>query len=383
MKPIQFKRNRGFLGLLLLSLAFLVAAITYFVMESNTTPESMYNAGKVYVRGTRRKEEVAVKITANTKSVTNQDGNNYYIIETEDGNYIVLETEETDTRFDKEEGNEFPEGLIVSAKVGEWNASSRQKWESFLEDSSISHLFESRYLLSVSDYNRDGMWKRIFSVGAALLSLGGVFAAFKRRRSNDRAYDALMMTYRELDNDFGLLKTNGIFSDDKLKLYIYKNHLVSMFAGFDIVDLREVTNMYLVVTRGKYNTQSAAIHYGLKGEVKEKTLAVGAYSHKNADALEQLFGVILTAFPHITTGKENAAAQSGSRQTISEFLEKQKAAQSVTAQVTNDDVPVDEVVNDDVSLQTDVVEDSLDTDEDEHTVLEDYNQEVEKEGNND
>lgn len=330
MKELQFKQNKGFWGILITGIMFIVVGIAFIIGFTIKTADSMYNSGEVYGKKTIKQDyNMAVAITATSGELTTQDGNSYYIIETEDQKYIALEVPEKFAQFHKENGSEFEPSLKLAVKVGKWNEETQRKWYVVAQSFGIEDDFEDVYFLSTVDYDNSNMWATIFAAGAIVLGGIVIFAAFKKRKGNSKAYDELIAIYPELKDNLTLAKTEGLFASDVIKFYVYKNHLLSVKNGFDVLDLSQVIWMDFTTTTYRGNT-TAALPYLLDGETKQKSFAFGNYVKKHIADMERFFEVLEQNFPNITFGAENRPEQangSGNKKTIAEFVAEQQAKQ--------------------------------------------------------
>lgn len=328
MKELYFKQNKGFFGLLLTGIMFVVVGIIFIMNGTMSTPESLYNSGSVYGKKTLKQGvTLSVAITATSGEMTTQDGNAYYIIETEDEEYIALEVPEKFTQFNKEDGSEFNPPLKLAVKVGKWNVETQRKWYKVAENFNIEDDFEEVYFLSTVDYDNSKMWITIFSIGSMLLGAVIVFSGFRRRTNNTKSYDDLVIIYPELKDNLTLLKTDGIFASDVLNFYVYKNHLISMKNGFDTLDLSQVSWMDFSTTNYRGNI-TAQLPYLLIGETKQKSLAFGNYGKKHSTDMQQFFEMLEQHFSNIALGSENRPEKAGgssNKKTISEFVAEQEA----------------------------------------------------------
>lgn len=332
MKELRFKQNKGFWGILITGIMLIVVGIAFIIGFTTKTADSMYSDGDVYGRTTIKQDKaMAVAITATSGELTTQDGNSYYVIETEDQKYIALEVSEKFTQFDKEEGSEFEPALKLAVKVGKWNEETQDKFYKLAESFGIEADFEEVYFLSTVDYESSTMWMTIFAAGAIVIGGIVIFSAFKKRKGNSKSYEELVAIYPELNDNLTLAKTEGLFTSDVIKFYVYKNHLLSVKNGFDVLDLSQVVWMDFTTTTYRGST-TAQLPYLLNGETKQKSLVFGNYTKKHTEDMERFFNVLEQNFPHIALGGENRPQQASgasSKKTIAEFVAEQQAKQQI------------------------------------------------------
>lgn len=347
MKELQFKQNKGFWGILITGIMLFVVGIAFIIGFTTKTADSMYNSGEVYGKKTVKQDyNMAVAITATSGELTTQDGKSYYVIETEDQKYIALEVPEKFAQFNKDDGSEFEPSLKLAVKVGKWNEDTQRKWYKVAQNFGIEADFEDLYFLSTVDYDNSKMWATIFAAGAIVLGGVVIFSAFKKRKGNSEAYDELVAIYPELKDNLTLAKTDGLFSSDVIKFYVYKNHLLSVKNGFDVLDLSQVIWMDFTTTTYRGNT-TAELPYLLDGETKQKSFGFGNYAKKHMTDMERFFEMLDQNFPNIAIGGENRPAQVGgtinSKKTIAEFVAEQQAKQQIQQETEENTVVQEEV----------------------------------------
>lgn len=356
MKELRFKQNKGFWGLLITGIMLIVVGIAFIIGFTTKTADSMYSDGDVYGRTTIKQDKaMAVAITATSGELTTQDGNSYYVIETEDQKYIALEVPEKFAQFHKEDGSEFEPSLKLAVKVGKWNEETQKKWYKVAQNFGIEDDFEDVYFLSTVDYDNSNMWATIFAACAIVLGGVVIFSAFKKRKGNSKAYDELVAIYPELKDNLTLAKTDGLFSSDVIKFYVYKNHLLSVKNGFDVLDLSQVIWMDFTTTTYRGNT-TAELPYLLDGETKQKSFGFGNYAKKHITDMERFFDMLEQNFPNIALGSENRPEHVdgaiNSKKTIAEFVAEQQAKQQIqqeTEVATEENTVVQEEVDQPVS----------------------------------
>lgn len=337
MKELQFKQNKGFFGLLVTGIMLVVVCIAFIVGLILPTPESMYKNGDIYgQKATKRGNAMVVAITATSPELTTQNGNSYYLIETEDAEYIALEVPEKFEQFNKEDGGEFATPLKLAVKVGQWESSTQTKWFEVARSFGVHRDFERVYFLSTVDYESSKMWMTVFAVGMFVLGGVVIFSAFKKRKDNGKSYAELVELYPELKDNLTLVKTEGAFVSDMLNYYVYKNHLISTKNGFETLDLSQVVWIDFTTTTYRGNT-TAQLPYLLNGETKKKIFTFGNYGKKHVEDMQRFFEFLEKNYEHIALGQENQPEQLGggsSKKTIAEFVAEQQLKQQQVAQET-------------------------------------------------
>ncbi|MBS4761770.1 hypothetical protein KG089_03470 [Carnobacteriaceae bacterium zg-ZUI252] len=354
MKPIKFKKNKGFISLMVVGILFIALAIFTYVIKADETAEKMYAAGKVYRRSANIKadESMAVAIQATSALAGKKDGNAYYIIETEEYDYIVLEVPENTTLFNAEKGKRFDTPLKLAVKSGKWSEETQEKFKALAKSIGLESEFESVYLLSTVELENDHFWAPIISLFMGILGVFTVYGGFSRRKQNKVTYMEITQNYPELRNDFSLIQTDGLYASEKLKLYIYKNHLMNLRSGFNALNLPNVKWLDFKKVRFRGAT-TASLLYLLVDEEIVQEFDLGKYRKKNAEDIDRLFEVLAEQFTHIAIGQENRpndAVGVSNKKTIAEFVaEKQAQEAAALAQKTSQE---------DVTQENDVLDDN-------------------------
>ncbi|MCW6662439.1 hypothetical protein NHG23_00885 [Aerococcaceae bacterium NML190073] len=108
----------------------------------------------------------------------------------------------------------------------------------------------------ISAYNiTDRNQKILLAAGGfTLIPILLVGVALKRVNMNKKAYNALFAEYPELEDDLDLIVRHSDFYDEKLKMALYKHHVIVFSRGFDVIDIRGVEKMQYILQK---------IHYGV------------------------------------------------------------------------------------------------------------------------
>ncbi|MDO4775124.1 MAG: hypothetical protein Q4A10_04850 [Aerococcaceae bacterium] len=108
----------------------------------------------------------------------------------------------------------------------------------------------------ISAYNiTDRNQKILLAAGGfTLIPILLVGLALKRVSMNKKAYNALFVEYPELEDNLDLIVKHSDFYDEKLKMTLYKHHMIVFSRGFDVIDIREVEKMQYILQK---------IHYGV------------------------------------------------------------------------------------------------------------------------
>ena len=163
---------------------------------------------------------------------------------------------------------------------------------------------------------------KLFDVGLTLVfvafTIGFIYTAFSRRGINVESYELLYSRDPELRGNLELLPTKAEYSDEKLKMYVYKGLLIQDHGGFNVIDLENTAWIYSTIMRTKYyGVVTVATNFMIN--VYEKNKAKNKYKHKQfivkkiknytEDALNNLILFIGDRHPDIILGFSKEAKE--------------------------------------------------------------------------
>ena len=177
---------------------------------------------------------------------------------------------------------------------------------SLLDPTSVVSLnMTTSYYLSLTEYNKDSLFLLIGSAALAGLSIIMVVASFSVRKRTIASYQELHQNYPELQGDLSRLSDEASYYNQDLKVILYKNHLITYFRGTQTIDLREVQQLYLHVTRVRQSGIARSIFQlcYIRKDKPKKQHRLAIKNKKNAEEqLYTLFAQVSERFPDVKVG---------------------------------------------------------------------------------
>ena len=174
---------------------------------------------------------------------------------------------------------------------------------SLLDPTSVVSLnMTTSYYLSLTEYNKDSLFLLIGSAALAGLSIIMVVASFSVRKRTIASYH---QNYPELQGDLSRLSDGASYYNQDLKVILYKNHLITYFKGTQTIDLREVQQLYLHVTRVRQSGIARSIFQlcYIRKDKPKKQHRLSIKNRKNAEEqLYTLFAQVSERFPDVKVG---------------------------------------------------------------------------------
>ncbi len=115
----------------------------------------------------------------------------------------------------------------------------------------LGEWFSYSSYLSLSAANSD---KQVNYIVAVIIGRIGVFLivlSFVTKAKMSKAFSEFYAEYPELNGSIEHLQDIAGYSNDKLKLIIYRHHLVSYYGAFAIMDLNDIQQLYHYVIKIK------------------------------------------------------------------------------------------------------------------------------------
>ena len=177
---------------------------------------------------------------------------------------------------------------------------------SVLDPSSVVALnMTKNYYFSLTEYQKDGF---VF-LGSSLLiiavAISTLVASFFLRKRTIASYEELYQAYPELQGDISHVADQASYYNQELKVILYKNHLITYFKGTQAVDLRDVQQLYLTITRIRQSAISRPIYQlcCIRKDRPKKKFNMPIRNKKNAEEqLYTLYAQISEKFPEVKLG---------------------------------------------------------------------------------
>lgn len=214
-------------------------------------------------------DDVVLKILDISSTNLRVDNQLFYIVETDD-KLVMLESvrDDEDLKYILNNKYELKTGSYYLAvnrvpeserkKTGK--RSSRRVYNitpEFLKDirSSLYSDFETKEMresnkelvteeyLSVYKYKtgvNNVFW---FGLVMSLISLGIIFIIYKKVKTNIKEFKELEEFYPELTGDFSAISNYAEFKDEKLKIMVYKDGLITYYKGFSITKISDLKSL--------------------------------------------------------------------------------------------------------------------------------------------
>lgn len=315
---LKEKRNKGFVLYLVLGLCFIIGALSTFVLVSQgdkKAPDVIYKGASTSASSG---DKVSLRVyDIYSKPIATIKGHKTVIwLVSYDKGYVGLEAKEDDKDVAKllnagDSLKDQPKRITVKYYNTRTGSKSRIKNYSgamtgvLRTSPNISKYFSFYTYVSLQDVKSD---RTSLPVVCGILGLVGVIliaAAFVTRHKVNQAYDELYAAYPELNGNLDLLLSDALYYDDNLKIAIYKNHLVSYFRGFCVVDLQQVVQLYHRIVKTKryfitVNRQSFLV--AVKDDKKKVNMFIRNRGKKTDEELQPFFAAVQEHFPNIKIG---------------------------------------------------------------------------------
>ena len=321
---LKEKRNKGFVSGLVLALFFLVfSGLVFSLWMRHQNPATSF------AKAEKSGDPVTMLIYDITPEPVGTVGKRHvlYIVQYDnqnDGKYAGIEAKKDDATIkaivDKAQKGELQsdpyqlKGTQLAPLAKDSKNTSRngrivgysEYIHSLLDPTSIVSLnMTTSYYLSLTEYNKDSLFLLLGSVALAGLAITMVVASFSVRKRTIASYQELHQNYPELQGDLSRLADEASYYNQDLKVILYKNHLITYFRGTQTIDLRDVQQLYLHVTRVRQSGIARSIFqlcYTRKDKPK-KNYRLAIRNKKNAEEqLYTLFAQVSERFPDVKVG---------------------------------------------------------------------------------
>lgn len=273
-------------------------------LDYGKSAERLYKEGKIYDSSKSYREDQAVAILVTDVMEGAEDNATYwdeYIIE-HDGVYSFLYAYQDDSiihNLMERQGTlqEDPEYLRVV--VAKWDDEAKESIQNLNEELEADVLLDSSYSLTLNeDYFAFRVEERnryVFMGGASFLAamVSLLLMIFNLRKSK-KSYRNLLSEYPELEDGEDVILSNGYY-DDKLKIAVYKNHVISLANRMMAVDLREIKSYNTYIQNSYYygirTGQNFFINFIMKSN-KSMKLPMKRYRKETEGRLNEVYAVI-------------------------------------------------------------------------------------------
>ena len=311
---IKEKRNKGFVSGLVLALVFLAfAGLVFSLWMGRQNPSTSF------AKAEKSGDPVTMQVYDITREPvgTVDNGQN-------DGKFAGIEAKKDDATIkeivDKAKNGELLtkpyrlKGTQLAPLAKDSKNTSRNGRlvgysdyiHSLLDPTSVVSLnMTTSYYLSLTEYNKDSLFLLIGSAALAGLSIIMVVASFSVRKRTIASYQELHQNYPELQGDLSRLSDEASYYNQDLKVILYKNHLITYFRGTQTIDLREVQQLYLHVTRVRQSGIARSIFQlcYIRKDKPKKQHRLAIKNKKNAEEqLYTLFAQVSERFPDVKVG---------------------------------------------------------------------------------
>ena len=319
------KRNKGFVSGLVLALVFLAfAGLVFSLWMGRQNPSTSF------AKAEKSGDPVTMKVYDITREPvgTVDNGHVLYIVQYDnqnDGKFAGIEAKKDDATIkeviDKAKmGNCRPtlstKGNAISPFGKGWGKNNVSITvalsaivdyiHSLLDPTSVVSLnMTTSYYLSLTEYNKDSLiplnW---FSCSCWTFYHNGRSQLLRSERTI-ASYQELHQNYPELQGDLSRLSDEASYYNQDLKVILYKNHLITYFRGTQTIDLREVQQLYLHVTRVRQSGIARSIFQlcYIRKDKPKKQHRLAIKNKKNAEEqLYTLFAQVSERFPDVKVG---------------------------------------------------------------------------------
>lgn len=308
---LKKQQNKGLIGGFILSLIFLGIGVLFIflyfsVAHGLKSAEQLYKEGKIYGSENFKVNDdpYAIKVTDLFwfYEAEEYDDYNHFIVEHDNG-YVYMYAPYNDPTiqdiYERSESGELADDpAYLKVRSYYWEDPEDIDFIDELNDgisdpavliSNVSYVNYDPYDFTDSDSDR-----------YFFLVIGGIFAAvgiailigaFVGVSKGQKAYRDLIREYPEIENNDQLILTNGYY-DDRLRVAVYRNHVISVFRKLMIVDLREIKSYNTFIQNSYYSGIRTGQFYFINAILKTNKsvkLPVKTYKKETEGRLEDIY----------------------------------------------------------------------------------------------
>lgn len=301
-------------GVLVISLAVGYGFIGYF----QTGLASLQSRGLVYKPYSSHGETtITVSLIIPEAIGELENGNQLYLIGDDSGHLLGLEAKKDEPLVKEmiaqgEKLSQTPKPLAVYAyQLGIDTDSEIQDYRSYIVNffagSEVAQDVVSNSYVSLAEYQTGRLYAILTTLIIGGFGLFLLYSAVRRFRANTRAYQELYAIYPELTGSIEQALYGADWSNQELKIAIYRNHLFTYQGGFHLVDLAEVERLYHYELRSKAyglitTSRSSFLSVIKKGSRKLHQLQFKNRGKQTDEMLSPLFEYLIEHFPTIQVG---------------------------------------------------------------------------------
>ncbi len=294
------------LFIIFLGLGIFFGYLNHLAKQTEKSAKQLYEEGAIYgAPGINRFEEpLAIRIYSIDIAFEEEegDGDDLYIVEHDHG-YAYMYTDENDLVFNNEisELESGPVTLLVGAY--EWSEEDKVIIDEINADYAASGtpdivVNRDTYLYyNANQFSADSSDRDFFTFAMCLFpAIGLVFliVMIVGIVKNKNTYKKLIQQYPELENDHDIIPNAGYY-DDKIRVAVYKNHVISVSNKFMAVDLREIKSYNTFIQNSYYSGirtgQFYFINFIMKTN-KSVKLPVRKYRNETEGRLDDVYSLI-------------------------------------------------------------------------------------------
>lgn len=315
---LKEKRNKGFVLYLVLGFCFIIGALGAFLLISqanNQEPSVVYRGESTNASSGNRVSLEVYDIYS--KPIADIKGRKtvIWLVRYKNG-YAGLESKENDKDVAKliNAGNslkDHPKRITVKYYNAHGSNFKIRNYSGAMTgvlrtSPDISKYFSYYTYASLQDVKSDRASLPIVCSILGGIGLLFVAIAFFVRYKVNKAYDELYAAYPELNGSLDLLQSDALYHDDNLKIVIYKEHLISYFRGFAVINLQQIEQIYHRIVKTKrffitINQQSFLV--AVRSDNKKKVnLPIRNRGKKTDSELQPFFTTVQEHFPNIKVG---------------------------------------------------------------------------------
>ncbi|EHJ52428.1 hypothetical protein [Streptococcus macacae] len=313
---LKERRNQGFILYLVIGVIFLIGSLITFVVthqnQNNQHPSVVYNGGSTKASSG---DEITLEVNAiYPKPIADIDGHKtvIWLVGYKNG-YVGLESKKNDKNVAKllkarTSLAKHPKKIKVkffkataSGKYGIRNYSFSLR-DILRKNMEVSRYFSFDDYLSLSSLNANQLNTFVICGFFGFMGILFIALAFFIKSKINRAYNDFYAAYPELNGNLAQVTTEAAYYDDKLNIVIYKNHLVSYYRGFAIVDLSQIIQLYHRIIKTKRSFLTVNQHsflVAVKNDNKKVNLPIPNHGKKTDKELQPLFELLQRDFPNI------------------------------------------------------------------------------------
>ncbi|MCY7150630.1 hypothetical protein MK541_00405 [Streptococcus gallolyticus subsp. gallolyticus] len=315
---------RNFIVTLVIGIIFLAGGVVTAIVNYRNNTVTALSAKNQVFNGENTSADNGAMVVVNVYGIYEEpiadiDGHNTVIwLIAYDNGYVGAEAKEDDQQIAAliskgSDLSQHPQQLMVKYFDTNYNNSNgitsySSAMETIVEPTTdLGERFSYSSYLSLSAANSD---KQVNYIVAVIIGGIGVFLivlSFVTKAKTTKAFSEFYAEYPELNGSIEHLQDIAGYSNDKLKLTIYRHHLVSYYGAFAIMDLNDIQQLYHYVIKIKRTFITIgrnSMLIGITENKKQKSISIKNIGKTTDSELQPMFEYVAQHFPEIKLGKD-------------------------------------------------------------------------------